>query len=69
MPLPTLDNVRISQTAKDVASIRQSVMATECGNRRRAAQAVATALPAAYIHSNVGTSLHFEAPGQASTAG
>lgn len=39
----TIDNVKISPTAKDVESIRTSVMATECGNRRRAAKAIADA--------------------------
>ena len=39
----TIDTVKISPTAKDVESIRTSVMATECGNRRRAVKAIADA--------------------------
>ena len=39
----TIDNVKITESAKDVSSIRTSVMAIECGNRRRVAQQVAQA--------------------------
>ena len=35
---PTLDSLKVAADARDVASIRATVFATECGNRRRVAR-------------------------------
>lgn len=53
----------IPQTVSDLVAIGPEFVVPGHCTGWRAAQAVAAALPGAYVHSNVGTTLHFEAAG------